>query len=127
MTIKNYFTNTTWTGIFWGIIGGISLILATRLTTNGPLQISPYPFLLIAAILTIALSDKSQITLSKLFITGFLTYIIMTLSLYLYILNFVNPNSAINISGHLYRLGIMIGVGILSSLLVSVIVRQFAK
>ena len=127
MTIKNYFTNTTWTGLFWGIIGGISLILATRLTTNGPLQISPYPFLLIAAILTIALSDKSQITLSKLFITGFLTYIIMTLSLYLYILNFVNPNSAINISGHLYRLGIMIGVGILSSLLVSVIVRQFAK
>ena len=127
MTIKNYFTNTTWTGIFWGIIGGISLILATRLTTNGPLQISPYPFLLIAAILTIALSDKSQITLSKLFITGFLTYIIMNLSLYLYILNFVNPNSAINISGHLYRLGIMIGVGILSSLLVSVIVRQFAK
>ena len=127
MTIKNYFTNTTWTGLFWGVIGGISLILATRLTTNGPLQISPYPFLLIAAILTIALSDKSQITLSKLFITGFLTYIIMTLSLYLYILNFVNPNSAINISGHLYRLGIMIGVGILSSLLVSVIVRQFAK
>ena len=127
MTIKNYFTNTTWTGLFWGVIGGISLILATRLTTNGPLQISPYPFLLIAAILTVALSDKSQITLSKLFITGFLTYIIMTLSLYLYILNFVNPNSAINISGHLYRLGIMIGVGILSSLLVSVIVRQLAK
>ena len=127
MTIKNYFTNTTWTGLFWGVIGGISLILATRLTTNGPLQISPYPFLLIAAILTIALSDKSQITLSKLFITGLLTYIIMTLSLYLYILNFVNPNSAINISGHLYRLGIMIGVGILSSLLVSVIVRQLAK
>ena len=127
MTIKNYFTNTTWTGLFWGVIGGISLILATRLTTNGPLQISPYPFLLIAAILTVALSDKSQITLSKLFITGLLTYIIMTLSLYLYILNFVNPNSAINISGHLYRLGIMIGVGILSSLLVSVIVRQLAK
>lgn len=127
MTIKNYFTNTTWTGLFWGVIGGISLILATRLTTNGPLQISPYPFLLIAAILTVALSDKSQITFSKLFITGLLTYIIMTLSLYLYILNFVNPNSAINISGHLYRLGIMIGVGILSSLLVSVIVRQLAK
>ena len=127
MTIKNYFTNTTWTGLFWGVIGGISLILATRLTTNGPLQISPYPFLLIAAILTVALSDKSQITLSKLFITGLLTYIIMTLSLYLYILNFVNPNSAINVSGHLYRLGIMISVGILSSLLVSVIVRQFAK
>ena len=127
MTIKNYFTNTTWTGLFWGVIGGISLIVATRLTTNGPLQVSPYPFLLIAAILTIALSDKSHITLSKLFITGLLTYIIMTFSLYLYIQNFVNPNSTINVLGHLWRIGIMMGVGIFSSLLISIIVRQVAQ
>ena len=127
MTIKNYFTNTTWTGFFWGIIGGISLIVATRLTTNGLLQISPYLFLLIAATLTIALSDKSKISLSKLFITGLLTFIIMTLFLYLYILKFVNPNSGINTLGHLWRLGIMIGIGIISSLLVSVIVRQVTK
>ena len=127
MTIKNYFTNTTWTGLFWGVIGSISLIVATRLTTNGPLQVSPYPFLLIAAILTIALSDKSHITLSKLFITGLLTYIIMTFSLYLYIQNFVNPNSTINVLGHLWRIGIMMGVGIFSSLLISIIVRQVAQ
>ena len=127
MTFKNYFTNTTWTGLFWGVIGGISLIVATRLTTNGPLQVSPYPFLLIAAILTIALSDKSHITLSKLFITGLLTYVIMTFSLYLYIQNFVNPNSTINVLGHLWRIGIMMGVGIFSSLLISIIVRQVAQ
>ena len=127
MTIKNYVTSTTWTGLFWGIIGSISLIVATHLTTNGPLQISPYPFLLIAAILTTAILDKTNIKLSKLFITGFLTYIIMTIALYFYIHNFVNPNSSINVLGHLWRLGIMIGVGVASSLLVSVIVRQLAK
>ena len=127
MTIKNYFTSTTWTGLIWGVIGGISLIVATRLTTNGILQISPYPFLLIAAILTIALSNKSKIAFNKLFITGFLTFITMTLFLYLYILNFVNPNLGIDTLGHLWRLGTMIGVGIISSLLVSVIVKQLAK
>ena len=127
MTIKNYFASSTLTGIFWGVLGGISLIVVTQLTTNGPLQISPYPFLLIAAILTIAFSDKSKITLSKLFITGLLTFVIMTLFLYLYIINFVNPNSGINAVGHLWRLGLMIGIGVLSSLFVSVIVKGLAK
>lgn len=127
MTIKNYFTNTTWTGFFWGIIGGVSLIVTTRFIRNGPLQISPYPFLLIASILTIALSDKSEISLSKLFITGLLTFIIMTLFLYLYLIKFVNPNSGIDMLGHLWRLGLMLGIGIISSLLVSVIVRHLTK
>ncbi len=127
MTIKNYFTNTTWTGFFWGIIGGVSLIVTTRFIRNGPLSISPYPFLLIASILTIALSHKSKISLSKLFITGLLTFIIMTLFLYLYLIKFVNPNSGIDMLGHLWRLGLMLGIGIISSLLVSVIVRHFTK
>ena len=127
MTIKNYSTNISRTGLFWGVIGGIALIVANGVTTNGPLQISPYPFLLIAAIFTIALSDKSNITLSKLFITGFLTFMIMTLSLYLYTIIFINPNSGINALGHLWRLAAMIGIGTLSSLLVSIIVKQFAK
>lgn len=127
MTIRNYFTQTTSTGLVWGIIGGISLIIATRLTTNGLYQISPFPFLLVGAILTIALSDKSKITLRKLFITGFLTFIIMTLFLYLYILNFINPNSGIDILGHLWRVGVIVAAGVISSLFVSLIVRQIAK
>ena len=127
MTIRNYFTQTTSTGLVWGIIGGISLIIATRLTTNGLLQISPFPFLLVGAILTIALSDKSKITLHKLFITGFLTFIIMSLFLYLYILNFINPNSGIDILGHLWRVGVIVAAGVISSLFVSLIVRQIAR
>jgi hypothetical protein len=127
MTIKRYFTNTTWTGLFWGIIGGISLIVATRLTTNGPLQISPYPFLLTISILTIAFSDKARITLRRLFVTGLLSFMTMTLFLYFYILYFINPNSGISWQGHLWRLGMMVGIGILVSLLVSIIVKRFTK
>ena len=79
MTIKKYLTQPNLTGSIWGILGGVALICATQLSTNGPLQISPYPFLLIAAILTTALANKSKITLNKLFITGLLTFAIMTL------------------------------------------------
>ena len=127
MIIKNYLAQPTMTGTIWGIIGGIALILATQLTTNGPLQISPYPPLLIAAILTIAIADKSKITFRKLFITGLLTFGIMTLFLYFYILIFVNPNSGITIQGHLWRLGLMALIGSISSLLISVIVTRLAK
>jgi hypothetical protein len=127
MTIKNYFANKTLTGLFWGIIGGISLVVASKITTNGPLQITPYPFLLFAAVITIALSDKSKITINQLFITGLLTFMTMSLCLYLYVLYVINPSFDINIWGHLWRLAIMIGAGIISSLLVSVIVKRLAK
>ena len=127
MTIKHYFTNITLTGLFWGVIGGVSLIVATRFTSNGLLQISPYPFLLIAAILTIAFSDRYKITLGKLFITGFLTFMIMTLFLYLYIICFVNPNSGIDLIGHLWRIAMMIGIGVFASFIVSIIVKQLIK
>ena len=127
MTLKNNFTQPTSIGLFWGIIGGVALILATQLTTNGPLQISPYPPLLIIAILTIAFADKSKATLSKLFQTGLLTFGIMTLSLYLYIVIFVNPNSGITILGHLWRLAAMTIIGIVSSLLVSIVVKKLTK
>lgn len=127
MTIRTFSSNITWTGLFWGIIGGISLIVATQLTTNGPEQISLYPFLLIAAIVTMALSDKPGIMFGKLFKTGFLTFMIMTVILYCYIITFISPHSGINWFGHLWRIAFMIGVGALSSFLVSIIVRRIAK
>ncbi len=128
MTIKQYYTNITCTSLFWGTIGGIALIIATILTTNGHLQITPYPILLIAAIVTIAVSHKkTKITLSKLFLTGFLTFMVMTLISYVYIITFVNPNSGINVLKHLLTLSTMIGIGTLSSLFVSLIIKQIVK
>jgi hypothetical protein len=127
MTIKHYSANITLTSIFWGIVGGISLIVATRLTTNGPLQCSPYPFILIAAILTIALSEKSKITLRRLFIAGFNTFMIMSIMLYLFIIGIINPNSSIDLGGHLWRIVFMIAAGIFSSFLISIITRQILK
>lgn len=127
MTIKNYVKSITWTGLFWGIVGGVSLIFATTLTTNGPLHLTPYPFLLIAAILTIALSDKSNISTNKLFKTGLITFMTMTLFLYVFIIAFINPNSGITIFGHLWRLALMLGIGIISSYFVAFIVKKSIK
>jgi hypothetical protein len=127
MTLKNNFNSITFTGLFWGIIGGFALIYATKLTTNGPLQITPYPFLLIAAILTIAFTQKSTASLNKLFKTGLITFTVMSLFLYVFVISFINPNSGISILGHLWRIALIFAVGTISSYLVAVIVKKSLK
>ena len=91
------------------------------------LQTLPYPALLILAILTIALTQKSKPTFNKLFMTGFLTFGIMSLFIYLYLIIFVNPNSGITLFGHLWRFGFITIVGVVSSLLVSLAARRLAS
>lgn len=110
-------------GVFGGITGGIALIIATLVTTKGILQISPYPVFLIAAILTIKYTNAAVNMFGRLFTSGFLTFIIMSLILYVYIVTFNNPNSGINFIGHLWRFGIVIGLGIISSSLLSFIAK----
>ena len=90
MTIKNYFINPASTGLLCGAIGGLSLIVAMRLT-SGPLVLLPYLLVLVGAVKTIALTLKSKTTFHKLFFTGLLTFMVMSLIPYLYISYFLNP------------------------------------
>jgi len=127
MINKHHFTSITWNGFFWGALGGISLLIIIQLTKNPPLMISPYPLILVASIVAMALSDRSKITLSKLFFTGLISFMVMTMILYLYIVLIDNPHAGISVVGHLWRVGMMVGIGTFSSLLVSIIVREVAR
>ena len=125
MTLQNFFKSSTATGIFWGIIGGIGLIIASKLTTSGPLQVSLYVPILIAAILSIKYSYKSKASFKELFTTGLIAFMVMSLFLYLNIILVENPQNAIMFFGHAWRLLFMLAVGILSSLVVSLFIKVY--
>ena len=126
MTLQNFFKSSTATGIFWGIIGGIGLIIASKLTTSGPLQVSLYVPILIAAILSIKYSYKSKASFKELFTTGLIAFMVMSLFLYLNIILVENPQNGIMFFGHTWRLLFMLAVGILSSLVISVFIKKLA-
>jgi hypothetical protein len=123
MRLETLFAKPSATGTFWGIIGGLLLILATITTTNGYLQVVPYFFILCAAVLTTKYIDKASVRFSNLFKSGFFAFIISSVFLYVYILSFVNPNSGITIIGHMWRLGIIAGIGIICSSVISFLAK----
>ena len=126
MTLQNFFKSTTATGIFWGIIGGIGLIIFTKLTTSGPMPLLAYVPILIAALLSYKFSNKANITFKELFTTGLITFMVMSLFLYLNIILLENPQNGIMFFGHIWRLLFMLAVGILSSLVVSLFIKKLA-
>lgn len=121
MTLQTTLSKPNSTGLFWGIIGGFSLIITSILFTKGLLQIAPYPLILVAALLTLKLNIKTDKSFNKFFTTGFLTFIIMSFILYIYLILFINPNSGITLFGHLWRIGAIIAFGIASALILSFI------
>ena len=123
MTFDNLFAKPTATGTFWGVIGGLSLIIASISTTNGYLQVVPYFFILCAAILTTKYVDKSKVSFTELFKSGFWAFIVSSLFLYVYVLTVVNPNSGISFLGHMWRFGFIIGLGIIGSSVISFIAK----
>jgi hypothetical protein len=123
MTFPSFFVKPGTTGIFWGIIGGIILIIATILTTNGYLQIVPYFFILSAAVLTTKYIYKSKVSFFDLFKSGLLAFIISSIFLYAYILTVINPHSGITFIGHLWRFGVIVGLGIISSFIFSFLAK----
>jgi hypothetical protein len=127
MTIKQTFKNPAIIGLIYGLIGGIALVVVFDTTKIIYLQIMPYPLIVIISIITIALLDKSAITLKRLFITGITAYLLMSIIFYLYLTTSINPNSNITIVGHLWRWAIIVGIGIASVILTSFIVRIFKK
>jgi len=123
MTIQSFLKKPVSAGLVWGVIGGISLIIMTSVSTNGLIQIFPYPIILIAAVLTIKYSKPQNHVFNKLFFAGFFAFVIMSLILYIYILTFINPGAGISFLGHLWRFGFIIGIGSLSSLLLSFLAK----
>ena len=92
-------------------------------TTKGLVQISPYPIILIAAVMTMQYSKPQNQVFIKLFITGLFAFVVMSLILYIYILTFMNPGSGISFLGHLWRFGFIIGIGSISSMLLSFLAK----
>ena len=123
MTIQSFLKKPVPTGLIWGIIGGISLIILTSVSTNGLIQIVPYPIILIAAIMTMKYSKPQNHVFIRLFSAGLFAFVIMSLFLYIYILTFINPGAGISFMGHLWRFGFIIGIGSISSLLLSFLAK----
>lgn len=115
MTIQSIFAKPGFTGIFWGVLGGVSLIALPFFTTNGYLQIVPYFFILAAAVLTTKYVEKSKVRFLSMFKSGFFAFLVSTLLLYVYVAAFVNPHSGISFVGHLWRWALVIGMGIIGS------------
>ena len=109
-------------GLYWGIAGGILLILLSFFTYNFLVQILPYPVILIGALLTVKYTCTAKIFRS-LFNAGLISFMIMSLILYIYILRYNNPNSGISFTGHLWRFGVVLAIGSASSLLLSFLAR----
>jgi hypothetical protein len=109
--------------MFWGLIGGVSLIIATIFSTNGYLQIVPYFFILYAAVLTTKYIYKSKVSFLAIFKSGLFAFVISSVVLYAYLLTVVNLNSGITFVGHLWRFGIIVGMGIISSSIISFLAK----
>ena len=129
MTIQSFLKKPVPAGLIWGTIGGISLILMTLISTNGLVQISPYPVILIAAILTAKYNRPQGNVFNHLFVTGLFAFVIMSLILYVYIFTFINPgagyplNWRISFLNHLWRFGFIIIMGTMSSMLLSFLAK----
>lgn len=110
-------------GIFWGLAGGISLILFTFISNRGLVQVIPYPIILLCAILFLKYSDSSKGIFKKMFIAGFLSFIIMSIIHLIYILGFENATYTFNLNKELFTLAIIIATGFTSSLVLSFIAK----
>lgn len=123
MVIQNLFSKSTATGTFWGVIGGLSLIITTIATSNGYLQIVPYFFILCAAMLTTKYVDKSKVSFTSLLKSGFFAFTVSSFSLYAYLLVVVNPSAEITFIGHAWRVGFIVGFGFIVSSIFSFLVK----
>ncbi len=129
MTFKKYVTTPVFSGIFWGIIGGLFLILAIFISTKGLIHISPYPLILIASIITVInknLAGAKNI-FRRLFTAGFISFLIMSVILSAYISLFINPNSGITLYGYSWRLGVILLIGCISSVLLALLAKPVNK
>ena len=95
-----------------GILGGLALVIVTTLADRGQTIYRPYSILALS--LTAMLAVSRSLTNRQrlfLFVTGFM---LASLILYAYIVLWANPDAlTIPLTGHLWRLGFLLGVGTL--------------
>lgn len=93
-----------------GILGGGALIATTMLSSRGPLVLVPYAALMIIA----ALFLRAEVVqpLSRRFSLALGAFMTATVILYLFIAIFAAHSlTTISLAGHLWRLGVMLGIG----------------
>jgi hypothetical protein len=127
MTINQHFISIQKTALLFGISGGIALIIAQLITTNGPAQLIPYPFFLFGALFLNALADKSIIAFNRLFKCALLTFLIMSIIMYLYIEYWIYPERHVNFSSHLFSISMMALFGVAASLIAAAAVKILSK
>jgi hypothetical protein len=123
VTLPSFLSKPAPAGLLWGLIGGVTLIIVTLLSAQGLIQIVPYPFILIGAILTIKYTNNANKIFTNSFIAGLLAFIIMSLILYVYIITYANPHAGIPLRGHLWRIGLIVGLGMISSFMISFVAK----
>jgi hypothetical protein len=116
------FRNSVSTSIFWGLVGGMALIITSRLFDKGLLEILPYPVILIIAFLSFRPPLYKRFL--SFFLSGLSTFVIMSIVLYLYIITIENPAAIINTDflGYFWRLGLMTSIGALASVALTLLV-----
>ena len=98
-----------------GILTGIALIVTEGFTTKGPAVFLPYAALLVASFFV--LRKESQPAFSHRFTAVFLAFAVATAVFYA-AMGIVDPDARlgdISFVGHLWRLGLMTGIGGLAS------------
>jgi hypothetical protein len=112
-------TNPLTTVIVWGLLGGLSLIFIAGRPHTGVTVISIFGIALVIAIATVKLKRPNK-TFLDLFLITLFTYLIMTAIDYVYIITTINPHALeIPFLGHLWRIGAMLGIGGLVSLVLT--------
>ncbi|PWN06044.1 hypothetical protein [Rhodohalobacter mucosus] len=93
-----------------GVLGGAALIVTTIVTTKGLAIFIPYTALIIATFA--ALRAVQWSAFSKRFTTSFLTFMVATIILYLFI-GIYDAGTILDIPiwGHIWRLGLMAAIG----------------
>lgn len=101
---------------FWGIIGGLALMFIAGIQQNAIAVIPIYGITLAFSIVTIKVKYPEKM-FRELFKTTLMTYAIMTVIDYAFIINVVNPAMlTVPLFGHIWRLLLMLATGALLSL-----------
>lgn len=113
--------------LFWGTLGGASLISVPFLTTRGPAIFIPYAILVVGYFLLI--KRTATLTFAQRFKAGLASFMLASLMLYFYIILIANPNALVRIPlfGHFWRLAFMLGIGIVINAALAFLQDKFNK
>ena len=127
MKTPSFLTRPVQASLFWGILGGIFLIVITFFSNKGLIQILPYPIILISSVLFFKFNDTSDRTFRRMLISGVCIFIIMSLILSIYVLAFVNKTYNFSPSLEVLRLTFITIIGFFSSLLLAVLAKHIRQ